>query len=794
MKKIAYLLAATVFSSFQATFAAEPAGYYAACENQGGKSLLEALHATISKHSTVSYSGLWELYKTSDIDADGKIWDMYSTKRWTPGKEQCGSYSVIGDCYNREHSMPKSWFNDESPMYSDAFHIYPTDGKVNGQRSNYPFGECANGTTVGSKGDVKPLGKLGVSTFEGYSGTVFEPDDQYKGDFARSYFYMAACYNDRIATWKSDMLAKNSFPVFSDWALNVLLKWHRQDPVSQKEIDRNEVVYGQQENRNPFIDHPEMVEYIWGDKSSGKWTSGTIVPTAINSPLDGSTIDMGQMMPGGTVRKTVALKTTGAKTDVLLSSDADVFTVSPASVRAASANAGTDIELTFIPKRLGFNRAVLTIVAGETTALIDLVGTAVDKLPVNGARDITAESFTATWVYAGDDINGNYTIDVRQSGKSLTGYPCAVDARAECHTVTDLDPETTYTYIVKSNSRTSDEVTVTTGKLIPAITFLYEGELTFVAAPGEPSEAEEIMIDAENVFSDFTITVSEPFEISIDKSTWGTSLTLTPYDDRMYMRLYGDAVGSFRTSITAVYGDYTSDNASVTGNIAVESYFYEDFEAAGKGTYDPQTYYGSACRWNLTDAGFWDDAPHGGNQALRGGKSGKAVIEMDEDRSSGIGTVTFYAHKWNNDANTVLTVEYSTDGGQTWTEAGSATLDTKDFQRYDVTVGAVGTARMRLRQTAGKRFILDDLEMTSRTSGLVNPDDLHYRWDAFSRNGQLMVEVKDAEGFDVAVYAIDGTTLFSGHMQQGVHEVAGTTTGAFYIVAAGNTARTVVVR
>ena len=84
--------------------------------------------------------------------------------------------------------------------------------------------------------------------------------------------------------------------------------------------------------------------------------------------------------------------------------------------------------------------------------------------------------------------------------------------------------------------------------------------------------------------------------------------------------------------------------------------------------------------------------------------------------------------------------------------------------------------------------------MTSRTSGLVNPDDLHYRWDAFSRHGQLMVEVKDAEGLDVAVYAIDGTTLFSGHMQQGVHEVADTTTGAFYIVAAGNTARTVVVR
>lgn len=151
-------------------------------------------------------------------------------------------------------------------MMSDAFHIYPTDGKVNGQRSNYPYGECANGTFLPSNGSVRPLGKLGASTFPGYSGTVFEPDDQYKGDFARSYFYMAARYNSRISTWHKDMMAGNNYPCFSTWALNLLLKWHRQDPVSDKETARNDAVYGHQHNRNPFIDHPELVEFIWGDK------------------------------------------------------------------------------------------------------------------------------------------------------------------------------------------------------------------------------------------------------------------------------------------------------------------------------------------------------------------------------------------------------------------------------------------------------------------------------------------------------------------------------------------------
>lgn len=274
-----------------------PHGYYDDCENKmGGKTLLKALYQTIGNHDVVSYDGLWNVYKTSDVDENGDIWDMYSTKRWKPGDKQCGNYSVVGDCYNREHSMPKSWFKEASPMKSDAFHIYPTDGKVNGQRSNYPYGECASGTTLPSNGNVKALGKLGKCTFPGYSGTVFEPDDEYKGDFARSYFYMAACYNDKIANWNSDMLAKNDFPCYKDWAIELLMKWHRQDPVSEKELKRNDAVYAYQNNRNPFIDHPEMAEYIWGTKTSERWSSdagSTIDPIDPNpvDPIDPNPVD-----------------------------------------------------------------------------------------------------------------------------------------------------------------------------------------------------------------------------------------------------------------------------------------------------------------------------------------------------------------------------------------------------------------------------------------------------------------------------------------------------------------------
>lgn len=159
-------------------------------------------------------------------------------------------------------------------MVSDAFHIYPTDGKVNGQRSNFPYGECANGTTLPSCNGVDALGKLGKSTFPGYSGTVFEPVDEYKGDFARSYFYMAACYNDKIASWSSPMLAGNSYPCYTTWAVNLLLKWNEQDPVSQKEIDRNNAVYKHQNNRNPFIDHPEPRGVYLGRQAEHRMDSG----------------------------------------------------------------------------------------------------------------------------------------------------------------------------------------------------------------------------------------------------------------------------------------------------------------------------------------------------------------------------------------------------------------------------------------------------------------------------------------------------------------------------------------
>lgn len=268
MRKITSLFFSLI-AFVPAMMAQAPAGYYDGIEGLEDKELKTELFRIINDHEDIGYDAVWDAFKTTDKRPDGTVWDMYSTCKFYFGQDKCSNYSNVGDCYNREHSFPKSWFDDAKPMHNDLFHLYPTDGKINGYRSNYPFGECDGGNTLHSKS----LGKLGNSTFPGYSQKVFEPDDEYKGDFARSYFYMATCYENRFSSFKSDMLAGNSYPGYKTWAINLLLKWHRQDPVSEKEINRNNEIYKNwQYNRNPFIDYPQLAEYIWGDKVGEPFT------------------------------------------------------------------------------------------------------------------------------------------------------------------------------------------------------------------------------------------------------------------------------------------------------------------------------------------------------------------------------------------------------------------------------------------------------------------------------------------------------------------------------------------
>ncbi|MBP3210969.1 MAG: endonuclease [Prevotella sp.] len=291
-------------------FAQGPNGsktYYKKANGKKGAELKTELCGIIyDRTSERSYKQLWEDFKETDKRSDGKVWDMYSgITNYTFGTDQAGSYTEEGDVYNREHSFPKSWFGDNAPMYTDLFHLYPTDGFVNGKRSNHPFGET-NSPTYSSVGGFS---KLGPCSYPGYTGTVFEPNDLYKGDFARTYFYMVTCYEEKIVDWYTNYGVKitdnnnetkkavmatldgKKYPGLSSWQLSMLMKWAKNDQVSAKERARNIAVAGIQGNRNPFIDYPGLEEYIWGEWQDVEFSYDNYVspyggetPTTVSTP------------------------------------------------------------------------------------------------------------------------------------------------------------------------------------------------------------------------------------------------------------------------------------------------------------------------------------------------------------------------------------------------------------------------------------------------------------------------------------------------------------------------------
>ncbi|MCF7833132.1 MAG: endonuclease [Candidatus Marinimicrobia bacterium] len=255
MKKILLL-----FLIISTAIAAIPDGYYDNASGLSGTALRSALHNIVDGHTALSYTpGVWDAFLTTDLKANGKIWDIYSSYEYTWGTDQAGNYSAEGDVYNREHTWPQSLFNEASPMKTDLFHIYPSDGYVNGWRSNYPYGETNSPTRTSTNGSKLGSARSGL----GYSGTVFEPIDEYKGDLARSYFYMATRYYNEDGNWDNWAMADGV--ELKQWAVEMLLEWHEMDTVSSKELNRNEAIYALQHNRNPFIDHPEYIYYIWTD-------------------------------------------------------------------------------------------------------------------------------------------------------------------------------------------------------------------------------------------------------------------------------------------------------------------------------------------------------------------------------------------------------------------------------------------------------------------------------------------------------------------------------------------------
>lgn len=319
MKKVTstiMLLLALVVTSVWAQGPNNSGTYYQSADGKKGAALKTAFFNIIKNHTDIGYDGLIEAYHKTDTRADGKLRDWYSNATNYTWDDRNGN-NREGAGWNREHSVPQSWFSKSNPMKSDIVHVLPTDCYVNNRRSSYPFGEVGNATYTSNNG----YSKLGSCKTSGYSGTVFEPNDEIKGDIARIYFYMVTCYEDRFTGWTAgsatQVFSSNKYEGLKTWCMDMMMRWSKNDPVDAVETARNNAVQEVQGNRNPYVDYPGLEEYVWGSKKEEAFSYDNYDGTGTVTPPDPDRVEDPAFSPmAGTYTNSVNVKlscsTTGA--------------------------------------------------------------------------------------------------------------------------------------------------------------------------------------------------------------------------------------------------------------------------------------------------------------------------------------------------------------------------------------------------------------------------------------------------------------------------------------------------
>lgn len=464
--------------------AAYTPGYYNNMDGKKKENLKAAVKQCVQSHEMLEYYQLPGYWQYTDVYPElyngcKRWWDMYSDEMCLilAGQNVFDSFRSCG--MNREHSIPKSWWKkngdvEYTPAYSDLWNLYPSNGKANSAKLNYPFGLCEDTTFDNG------ITKVGTPK-NGYGGgasRVFEPADQYKGDFARSIFYMACVYDDLNWVY-AYMFHQESYPTLSAWAMNMLLQWSRQDPVSQKEIDRNNMVEQYQGNRNPFVDFPELCEYIWGVRTTQTFLISeqeVIDPTppitgdpVLTAPVNGEEMDFGQIAEGHSVTYTLAIEGANFTSPLsvrIVGADRKFFHIDVSEIPAATlnTNGGYLLDITYLPETVGKHLAKLTLYDGglKGSVAVTLAG---EALPVPDmqiltaleATDITDNSYVANW-NAPEGIVDYYTVTrVRYVGNDQESETYETEETSLLMTGREPDVAETYTVVYHRLGVTSPE-------------------------------------------------------------------------------------------------------------------------------------------------------------------------------------------------------------------------------------------------------------------------------------------------------------------------------------------------
>lgn len=760
MKQFTTLLLISFFASFTFHFASAQEQYYRKAEGLRGTELKAALHDIIQPVLVLGYGGgygkTWSGFWQTDQMENMQVRDRYSNvvRYLNPDMSAVSNMNI-------EHIWANSWWGHiKNNAYCDLFNLYPADATANGRKSNNPIG-IVDGTVAYTNG----MTKVGKSTSYRADSliTAWEPADQWKGDFARTYFYMATCYSHMTSLWTTTegllTVDPNSPLLMRPWVYNLMLEWAEADPLDEIEQQRNDAIYEIQGNRNPFVDYPELCHYIWGDRTDEQFYCTEEYGAEIFVPAASEEIDFGLQPLSRPFSAKVQVRGRGLNEGASLSLVGEGFALTQSTLSAEEITQGTDIGVSVTPSDEGTYTTMLTLEGSGYVQQTPLLVSFVDGIPAYAATDIvcavSSRRFNANWMNY--EPGATYTLNVYT--KDNTGQPKAFGTYTTTDTtyqVKNLTPSTTYYYrvsIMEDGEKIvgSNEVAVEMPDVAPVFS-VSPDDIALTATPGKPSASAQVSVTAMAVPKYVTeVSTSAPFEVSADGEAWSQQLTLTGTNPVFLVRFGGATEeGDYEGEVIVSTEGLDDRVISISCNVDAAKSFFEDFETGSKGSYAAAEITCTATTWEMSNALIASDDNAIDKKCVRmkgyvkqsGVITTPAYLMMTTDKVNGCDSLWFYAGSYGNDTGVKMSVSYSIDEGQTWTPVVSA-LPVGGMKRYGYKINMDGNIRLKFENdnTGNKRVNIDNVQM----SDWADPDGIEDIKDS-----------KDIRDFVDGIYDLSG--------------------------------------
>ena len=705
--------------------------YYRKAEGLRGTQLKEALHDLIQPSYVLAYGGgvgkTWTGFWYTDQMENMQVRDRYSNvvRYLNPDMSAVSNMNI-------EHIWANSWWGHiKNNAYCDLFNLYPADATANGRKSNNPIG-IVDGTVSYTNGVTK-VGKSSSYRADSLI-TAWEPADQWKGDFARTYFYMATCYSHMTSLWTTTegllTVDPNSPLLMRPWVYNLMLEWAEADPLDEIEQQRCDAIYEIQGNRNPFVDYPELCYYIWGNKSDEQFYCSEEHGAEIFVPAASEEIDFGLHPLSRPFSAKVQVRGRGLNEGASLAVTDEYFTLDKATLSANEIHEGTDVSISVTPTEEGTYTTMLLLEGSGYVQQTPLTVSFVDGIPAYPATDIvcavSSRRFNANWMNYQPDAT--YTLNVYT--KDANGQPKAFGTYTTTDTtyqVKNVLANTTYYYkvsIIEDGQPTinSNEVKVEMPEVAPVFSVSTE-DIAFTATPGKPSAPAQVSVTAMAVPKYvMEVSTSAPFEISSDGETWSQELTLKGQNVSFFVRFGGGIEeGDYEGEVIVSTEGMDDKVISVSCNVDATKSFFEDFETGTKGGYAAAEVTCNAATWEMSNALLAGDDNALDKKCVRMKgyvKTGSTIttpahIMMTTDKVNGCDSLWFYAGSYGNDTGVKMTVSYSVDAGKTWTNVVTS-LPVAEMKRYGYKINMDGNIRLKFESenTGNKRVNIDNVQMS----------------------------------------------------------------------------------